>query len=167
MDTFRNFLTAVVLALAVGIAAGWLRYWFGFLVIFHGAACAGAIGWLFHRARSTPPRNFVESNATVWRWSLPLLPVFWAGQLIGTGLAQPWFEPLGYFIDIVSGTSVETFIGVGTTHVYGGGMSGFMWAFCILLDAAVMWLLLAVALRDDEPQSSSRSQKGKRHGESS
>lgn len=150
MDTFKNILTAAIIALLVGMAAGWLRYWLGFLVILHGAACAGIIGWLFHRARSAPPRNIQESNVRVWRWSLPLLAVFWAGQIVGTGLAQPWFEPLEHFGGIISGTSAETFLAMGSPRSYGGGMSGFLWVFTVLLDAVIMWLLLAVALRDDE-----------------
>lgn len=152
MNNFRNVLVAIGVTLLVGVAAGWLRYWLGFVVIFHGAACAGIIGWLFHRARSVPPGNAEESNSQAWRWSLPLLVIFWAGQTAGIGLAQPWFEPLEYLGGIVSGNGVETFFAMGETRTYGGGMSGFMWIFCVLLDALIMWILLAVALRDDDPR---------------
>lgn len=149
MATFRNILTAFAVTALVGIAAGWLRYWMGFLVIFHGAACAGIIGWLFHRVRSDPTGS-QESNASIWRWTLPLLAVFWAGQIAGIGLAQPWFEPLAYLGGIISGKGVETFAAMGSVRAYAGGMSGFMWLFSVILDALVMWILLAVALRDDE-----------------
>jgi len=159
MATFRNILTAFVVALLVGVAAGWIRYWFGFLVIFHGAACAGIIGWLFHRVRPDPTGT-PEANASVWRWTLPLLAVFWAGQIAGIGLAQPWFEPLAYLGGIVAGEGVETFAAMGTVRTYGGGMSGFLWLFSVVLDALVMWILLAVALRDDEKRGKIHAAEG-------
>lgn len=159
MATFRNILTAFVVTILVGIAAGWFRYWLGFLVIFHGAACAGIIGWLFHRFRPDTADS-PESNASVWRWTLPLLAVFWAGQIAGIGLAQPWFEPLAYLGGIASGTGVETFAAMGSVRAYGGGMSGFLWLFSVALDTLVMWLLLAVALRDDEKTSHEAESEG-------
>ena len=158
MNNFRNVLIAIGITLLVGVAAGWFRYWLGFVVIFHGAACAGIIGWLFHRARSVPPDSFEESNAQAWRWSLPLLVLFWAGQIAGIGLAQPWFEPLDYLGGIISGNGVEMFLAMGNTRAYGGGMSGLMWMFCVLLDALIMWILLAVALRDDAPRKAGASE---------
>jgi len=151
VNHFRNVLTAMGVALLVGVAAGWLRYWIGFVVIFHGAACAGIIGWLFHRVRPIPAGNFDESNAQAWRWSFPLIAIFWLGQFAGTGLAQPWFDPLDYYGGILAGKGIETFLAMGQVRSYGGGMSGFMWAFCVLLDAVIMLILTAVFLRDDEP----------------
>ena len=92
---FNAFLVGVVISAAIGLGVGWMRYWIGFSVIIQGAIASAIISWLLGKylKRSLPPVN--PSGRIGLLLAFLWLGVFWAGQVYGLGLAQPWFDPLG------------------------------------------------------------------------
>jgi hypothetical protein len=143
----------LIAAVIIGLGIGWVRYWMGFLVIFQGLIAAGLINFLFGLMRTPPPHGPALTNEHVWKWSAIGLLFFWSAQIVGVGLAQPWFDPLNFFDTIIKGKGIEAVFGLTQTRGIAAGFSGWMWIFCNALDALIMWVLLAVFLRDTPPDA--------------
>ena len=143
---FIVFLVGVVISAAIGLAVGWVRYWIGFSVIIQGAIAsvliARLLGKYLKRTRSpvNPSGRVALLLAFVW------LGVFWAAQVYGLGLAQPWFDPLGYFGRILEGDTRELAFGLtqtgGWTRAFSGGFGGTFWIILNVLDGLIMYLFL-------------------------
>ena len=137
-------LPAGLLAAAVlGLAMGWVRYWFGFFVLIQGAALGLALAWIVNRAGRSRGRGPAHPGfGPALGLSLLWFAVFLAGELVGTGLAQPWFEPLGWLGRVWSGHTVEPAFGIAATgpvhRAFAGGASGWFWLVLNLVD----WLCM-------------------------
>lgn len=153
-------LSGLVAAVVVGVAVGWLRYWLGFFVVIQGAVTGALLAWIVAAlgrpaGREGGPRHpgLRASSCFAAAW----LVAFLLGQLVGTGLAQPWFEPWGLLARILAGETVEPVFGIAaagkiTTGAFALSTSGFFWGLLNLLDALVMGaLLMALPWEGDAP----------------
>ncbi|HNV72847.1 MAG TPA: hypothetical protein PKO06_24275, partial [Candidatus Ozemobacteraceae bacterium] len=155
----RLFLAGLIGSLASGLVAGWLRYWLGFMVIFHGLAFALLATWVFNRLRPTPTPDLLWTNRAAWRSAPVFLLLFWVGQMIGLGLAQPVFDPWQFFWQILAGSEGESFVAMTQHRTYSGGLTGLFWAFTNLLDSGLMLIFFATMMRDDEePETSTETE---------
>ena len=137
-----------VAAALLGLAAGWLRYWFGFFVLFQGAACGLLIAWLAGRAgrrdgRGPDHPGFRNSILVAGVWFI----VFIAGLTLGLGLAQPWFDPFGWLSRLWDGRTGELAFGIasrgGVAHgAFAMGAKGGFWLVLNGLDWLIMFFFL-------------------------
>jgi hypothetical protein len=143
---FNVFLVGIVISAAIGLGAGWVRYWMGFFVLFQGVIASLGIAWLVGKYVKRSATGVNPSNRLALLMALIWLVVFWAGQVFGLGLAQPWFDPLGYFGRILQGDARETAFGLmstaGWARSFHGGFGGVFWVILNLIDAAIMYLFL-------------------------
>ena len=123
---FETFLAGIVISALIGLATGWVRYWMGFFVLFQGVIASLLIAWLIGKYHKRDPSVLNPSNRTALMAALCWLIVFWVAQIYGLGLAQPWFDPFGYFGRILQG----------------GGFGGGFWVFLNALDSVIMYLFL-------------------------
>lgn len=139
----RVLLAGLLWALVLGLAAGWLRYWVGLFVLAQGAICGLLVAYLAGRAGRVqgqgpahPGLRPALAAAALW------LLAFWLGQGLGYGLAQPWFDVLGWLGRVWQGKSSEFLFGVaavGPVHrSFGLGAKGGWWLVFNLID----WLIL-------------------------
>ena len=143
---FNAFLVGVVISAVIGLGVGWVRYWIGFSVIIQGAIASALIAWLLamYLKRSLPPVN--PSGRVALLLAFVWLGVFWAAQVYGLGLAQPWFDPWGYFGRILEGDTRELAFGLtqtgGWTRGFAGGFGGTFWIILNVLDGLIMYVFL-------------------------
>lgn len=143
---FNAFLVGVVISAIIGLAVGWVRYWIGFCIMIQGAIASAIIAWLLGKflKRRTPPAN--PSGRVALLLPFVWLAVFWAAQVCGLGLAQPWFDPLGYFGRILAGDAREVAFGLtqagGWTRGFSGGFGGTFWIILNALDSLIMYVFL-------------------------
>lgn len=131
-------------ALCLGVAAGWLRYWFGVFILLQGAAVGLLVAFMAgrsYRGGGQEPRHPGFSRAL--GISLVWLCAFLVGELIGIGLAQPWFEPVGWLGRLLSGRTAEHAFGVAATGPIHRGfslvLSGWSWVVLNAIDVAMMF----------------------------
>jgi hypothetical protein len=128
------------------LSVGWVRYWMGFFVLFQGVIASLLIAWLVGKYVKRSGTGANPSNRLALVMALIWLVVFWAGQVLGLGLAQPWFDPLGYFGRILQGDARETAFGLASTagwaRSFRGGFGGGFWIFLNVLDGLIMLLFL-------------------------
>ena len=82
-----------------------------------------------------------------------LILFFWfmIAQAIGFGMAQPWFDPLGWLVRVIQHGTRETVWGIG---LIGGvaaknfqlGVNGYFWIFLNLFDLFFMGFFLLVGV---------------------
>ncbi|MGD1100672.1 MAG: hypothetical protein ABSA59_01290 [Terriglobia bacterium] len=143
---FETFLSGIVISALIGLATGWVRYWMGFFVLFQGVIASLLIVWLIGKYRKHGSPVPSPSNRTALMAALGWLITFWVAQIYGLGLAQPWFDPFGYFGRILQGDAKEMAFGIkaiaGWARGFGGGFGGGFWVFLNVLDSAIMYLFL-------------------------
>jgi hypothetical protein len=137
-------------ALLLGLAVGWLRYWFGFFVLIQGAAAGLLLAWLMGRAGRVQGRGPAHPGfGPALGLACLCFASFAAGELLGTGLAQPWFDPLGWLGRVWEGKTVEPAFGIAATgpvhRAFAGGAQGGFWLLLNLIDWLIMiFFLLAM-----------------------
>jgi len=143
---FETFLAGIVISALIGLATGWVRYWMGFFVLFQGVIASLLIAWLIGKYHKRDPSVLNPSNRTALMAALGWLVIFWVAQIYGLGLAQPWFDPFGYFGRILQGDAQEMAFGIKSTVGWAGGFSGGFgggfWVFLNALDSVIMYLFL-------------------------
>lgn len=140
----RVVMIGMAAAVVMGLAVGWLRYWVGFFILVQGAVSGLAIAWVMglmtRKKEGHPGFGFSFGTAGL------VFLTFMAAQAAGFGLAQPWFEPLGWAVRVWDGRSVEFVFGVAATAgVHRGfamGLSGGWWILFSLVDWAIMFFFL-------------------------
>ncbi|RJX31807.1 MAG: hypothetical protein C4525_11455 [Desulfarculus sp.] len=143
----RVLLAGLLWALALGLAAGWLRYWVGLFVLAQGAVCGLLLAYLAGRAGrgqgqgpAHPGPGPALAAAFVW------LLAFWLGQGLGYGLAQPWFDAAGWLGRVWQGKSSEFLFGVAATgpvhRAFSLGAKGGWWLVFNLIDWLIMFFFL-------------------------
>lgn len=138
-----------VWAAAVGLVYGAVRYWFGYFILAQGATAGAFISWGFLawvRSRGgAPPRPDFKTTLSV---ALIWFGLFMIGQAIGLGLAQPWFDPLGWVGRVWSGKSSEFVFGVAANAAvargFAGGVHGWFWLILSLIDWWIMIMMLLI-----------------------
>jgi hypothetical protein len=175
---FETFLVGILISAVIGLATGWVRYWMGFFVLFQGVIASLLIAWLVGKFLKRDAPGPYRSNRVALLLALAWLATFWAAQIYGLGLAQPWFDPLGYFGRILEGDAKETAFGMmstaGWARSFQGGFGGGFWVFLNFIDAAIMYLFLfrmpwpdpAPATADGAPPESSEDPGSPAGGES-
>lgn len=148
----RNYIEPVIkgiiIAFIFGALIGAFRYWFGFYVLFQGMLCGFGISWLIHKFVKTGQEIFSHKT---FKMTILLFLVFMAGEAVGFGLSQPWFDPLGWLIRVVNGASSEAVFGIysksGVVHSYfSDGLSGGFWVFLTLFDLTFLFFFLLISL---------------------
>jgi hypothetical protein len=136
----------VVISAVIGLGAGWVRYWVGFFVLFQGVIASLLIAWLVGKYVKRSGTGANPSNRLALLMALIWLVAFWAGQVFGLGLAQPWFDALRYFGRILQGDARETAFGLmstaGWARGFRGGFGRGFWIFLNVLDGLIMLLFL-------------------------
>lgn len=103
-------------SLLLGLVAGYVRYWLGFFVLAQGAGAGLLIAWLIGRmggGRGAKPLHPGVGPALLT--ALACLACFLAAEAVGFGLAQPWFDPLGWSARVLEGRSAEYCFGIAAT----------------------------------------------------
>jgi len=143
---FEIFLAGTVISALIGLATGWVRYWMGFFVLFQGVIASLLIVWLVVKYRKYSSSVPCPSNRIALMAALGWLIIFWVAQIYGLGLAQPWFDPFGYFGRILQGDAKEMTFGMKSTagwaSSFSGGFGGGFWIFLNVFDSAIMYLFL-------------------------
>jgi len=149
---FCRLATGMLLALAVGAIAGWGRYWYGYFVLGQGVIVGLFIPWALNISCSGAlrSRNMTNSPGPMMH-VLILFFCFMIAQAIGFGMAQPWFDPLGWLSRVVQDETREAVWGVS---LLGGvaardfqlGVSGGFWIFLNLFDLFFMGFFLLVGI---------------------
>lgn len=138
-----------VITLTFGIGFGVVRYWVGFLILFQSVVAATLIPWVL--ARSPASRRALSNHPGFKQallFALLLTMTFVIGQIIGIGLAQPWFDPLGWLSRILNGDSSEYLLGIAYTgsvarNVATGVNEGF-WIVLNLLDLFFLFFFFLI-----------------------
>jgi hypothetical protein len=142
----ETFLVGIIISALIGLATGWVRYWMGFFVLFQGVFASLLIAWLIGKYWKRGDSIPIPSNPTALMVALGWLIIFWMAQIYGLGLAQPWFDPFGYFGRILEGGAKEMAFGIkspaGWARSFSGGFGGGFWIFLNVLDSAIMYLFL-------------------------
>jgi len=154
----ETFLVGILVSALVGLATGWVRYWMGFFVLFQGVGASLLIAWLVAKyARRRDPVPTISNRAALLT-ALAWLAVFWYAQIYGLGLAQPWFDPFGYFGRILQGDAHEMAFGLRSTagwaRGFSGGFGGGFWIFLNAFDSLFMFFFLFRMPWPDQPRRS-------------
>ncbi len=138
-------LSGLLLAFLIGGLLGYLRYWMGFFIIAQGACVGLLVPWLAVKRRGGqspghPGVGGALALALVWFLAAQ------AGLMAGFGLAQPWFEPLGWFSRIMDGRTAEFVFGIATNTGFARGVAlgaqGGFWLVLNIIDWAIMFFFL-------------------------
>jgi len=145
---FSSILLWILIAAGIGLTVGWIRYWIGYYILLQGIISGMLIPWAIHRIPKD--RQMILADAT-FKMSIVTFFSFMVGQAIGFGLAQPWFEPIGWLMRILDDKTVESVFGIfstgGVTHqFYANGLNGGFWVILSLIDLAFMFFFILISL---------------------
>lgn len=135
------------LSVLLGLLLGWLRYWLGLFTLAQGAVAGLLLAWLINRlarhwGRPAWHPGFRPALLTAALW----FAAFMLGQGAGFGLAQPWFEPLGWLARLWDGKTVEPTFAIAATgpvhRAYAGGANGWFWLVLNCVDWLIMYVFL-------------------------
>jgi len=150
----------ILLAFVVGVIAGWGRYWYGYFVLGQGTIVGLFIPWAatILCSKTLPPRRTMKNPGAI-RQVLILFFCFMIAQAIGFGMAQPWFDPVGWLGRVSQHGTKETVWGIS---LLGGaaaknfqlGMNGGFWIFLNLFDLFFMafFMLVGINSQPEEKQ---------------
>ena len=138
----------ILVAFVAGLITGWIRYWIGYYVLLQGIAVAFLISWGVHKIAIKQQALLAKAHFKI---SIILLFSFLVAQAVGFGLAQPHFDPLGWFGRIWQGQTVESIFAIFSTggvahHTFAEGLNGGFWLFLSLFDLAFMFFFLLIML---------------------
>jgi hypothetical protein len=134
-----------LIALALGTLLGCLRYWTGFFVLAQGVCLGLLTPWLAIKTAGgqSPEHPGVKAAlgiAVLWFISAN------SGLMLGFGLAQPWFEPLGWLGRIMDDDTAEFVFGVASTGGFSRGVAmgaqGGFWLVLNAIDWAIMFFFM-------------------------
>jgi hypothetical protein len=148
----RRLAAGVVLAIIIGAMAGWGRYWYGYFVLGQGTFVGLFIPWAatILCPPAATPIKIPEKPGSITLVFI-LFACFMIAQAIGFGLAQPWFDPLGWLGRVSQHGTKETVWGIS---LLGGaaaknfqlGVNGGFWIFLNLFDLFFMVFFLLVGI---------------------
>ncbi len=135
----------LALSLILGALLGYLRYWLGFFVLAQGACLGLLTPWLSVKlsgGKSPEHPGFQKALSMAMLWFLACN----LGLMIGFGLAQPWFDPVGWLGRIWEDRTAEFVFGVASTagmsRGWAMGAQGGFWLVLNLIDWAIMFFFL-------------------------
>lgn len=148
----RWLVAAMVLALVFGTIVGWGRYWYGYFVLGQGTIVGLFIPWAAAILYpGTSPHRKTMNNPGSLKLALILFTCFMITQAIGFGMAQPWFDPLGWLGRIVQHDTSEmawgiSLLGGAAAKNFQLGVNGGFWIFLNLFDQFFMLFFLLVGI---------------------
>ena len=148
IDHALSILIWILIAIGIGMVMGWIRYWIGYYILFYGILSAILVTWAIHKTSEIRQTLLLKAK---FKLSIVLFFSFMIGQAIGFGLAQPWFDPVGWLIRVLDGQTVESVFGVfstaGVSHqFYSGGFDSGFWIFLSLFDLVFMFFFILITL---------------------
>ena len=146
--TASALLKWIGIALLVGLIFGWIRYWIGYYILIQGVIAGLLIPWLIGKAAQDHKEVLADVR---FKMANVLFFSFIIAQAIGFGLAQPVFEPFGWFYRVWDDQTSESIFGIfstgGVVHeTFSGGLSGGFWAFLFAFDLFFMFFFILVGL---------------------
>ncbi|SMD02251.1 hypothetical protein SAMN02746065_1224 [Desulfocicer vacuolatum DSM 3385] len=140
------------LAVFAGAAAGWGRYWYGYFVLGQGTLAGLFVPWaagILCPSTLTPGKTMKKPDSMTQ--VLIFFACFMIAQAIGFGLAQPWFEPLGWLGRVIQNDTKEsiwgiTLLGGAVAKNFQLGVNGVFWIFLNLFDLFFMVFFLLVGV---------------------
>lgn len=147
-NNVSSILIWILIAIGIGMAMGWVRYWIGYYILFYGIISAILVTWAIHKTSEIRQKLLLKAK---FKLSIVLFFSFMTGQAVGFGLAQPWFDPVGWLIRVFDGQTVESVFGVfstaGVSHqFYSGGFDSGFWIFLSLFDLFFMFFFILITL---------------------
>lgn len=144
----KTFTKWLLIAFAIGLVFGWIRYWIGYYILLQGIIAGLMIPWAIHKTKGGDAKILSDAS---FKLSVLLFFMFMIGQAVGFGLAQPWFDPFGWLARIMDGKTSESVFGIfstgGVVHdFYSNGLNGGFWMFLSLFDTAFMFFFLLISL---------------------
>ncbi len=148
---------AIVLAITVGCIAGWARYWYGYFVLGQGTIAGLFIPWGAKTfcSSSINPKKKIKTPGSM-TLVLILFICFVVAQAIGFGMAQPWFDPVGWLGRVIQHGTKESVWGISllggaVARDFQMGVNGGFWIFLNLFDIFFMcfFLLIGINSRQD------------------
>ncbi len=144
----KTFVKWLLIAFAVGLVFGWIRYWIGYYILLQGIIAGLMIPWAIHNTKGGDAKILSDAS---FKLSVLLFFMFMIGQAVGFGLAQPWFDPMGWLARVMDGKTSESVFGIfstgGVVHdFYSNGLNGGFWLFLSLFDMAFMFFFLLIYL---------------------
>lgn len=141
----RLLWTGLLISLALGCLLGYLRYWLGFFVIVQGALLGLGVPWLVVTVLGgEKPRHpgFKVALLVAFLWFIGAN----VGLMLGFGLAQPWFEPVGWLSRILRDDTAEFVFGVASTGGFARGVAmgaqGGFWLLLCAIDWSIMFFFI-------------------------
>jgi len=136
------------IALIVGLAFGWIRYWIGYYILIQGVLAGLLIPWLIGKTAQDQKEALTNVR---FKMSIVLFFSFMIAQALGFGLAQPVFDPFNWFYRVWDGQTSESVFGIfstgGVVHeTFSGGLSGGFWVLLSFIDLFFMWFFILVSL---------------------
>ncbi|MBM9518276.1 hypothetical protein JWG39_00410 [Desulforhopalus vacuolatus] len=147
------------LAIFAGVVAGWARYWYGYFVLGQGVLAGLFIPWAAVIVCST---TLTHRKTIKKPCSITLVLIFFAcfmvAQAIGFGMAQPWFDPVGWLGRVIQGGTQEsiwgiTLLGGAVAKNFQLGVNGGFWIFLNLFDLFFMVFFLLVGINSQPKES--------------
>ncbi len=139
-------------AFAAGCIAGWTRYWYGYFVLGQGILAGLFIPWAAKTfcSRFIQPKKKVKSLGSMTLVMI-LFICFMMAQAIGFGMAQPWFDPVGWLGRVIEHGTKETIWGISllggvAARNFQMGINGGFWIFLNLFDLFFMCFFLLVGV---------------------
>ena len=140
----------MIIAITVGVGFGIFRYWFGFFVLIQGVLGASIVSWLL--SRTSPGRTQLCQHPGSMRslgYAFMLSLTFVIGEILGIGLSQAWFDPLGWMTRILQGDTAESLFGIAYTgtiaHSIDSHAEKSLWVVLNVIDLTFMlfffWIL--------------------------
>ena len=147
------------LAIFAGAVTGWGRYWYGYFVLGQGVLA----GWFIPWAAAVLCPGTLTFRKTIQKpGSMTLVLIFFVcfmmAQAIGFGMAQPWFDPVGWLGRVIQGGTKEsiwgiTLLGGTVAKNFQLGVNGGFWIFLNLFDLFFMVFFLLVTI-NSQPEDS-------------
>ena len=146
---FKILCSGIIVSFLVGMTAGWIRYWLGYFILVQGGVAGFIIAftlntflWPSLNIRNERPSSGMFKLTVIW------FIIFMAGQGTGFGFAQPWFDPLGWFLRVFEGKSSEYVFGIGATagihKPFAMGVKGIFWIILTGIDLAILFFFMLV-----------------------
>lgn len=146
------------LAIFVGAASGWARYWYGYFVLGQGTVVGLFVPWAaaILCPRTLPPQKTIKRPGSMTQ-VLIFFACFMIAQAVGFGMAQPWFDPVGWLGRVIQGATKEsiwgiTLLGGAVAKNFQLGVQGGFWIFLNLFDLFFMIFFLLVGI-NSQPET--------------
>jgi len=144
---FKWYAYGIFISSLIGFVFGCFRYWFGFFVLIQGMIAGFFIPKITSLFVKESASNRIKTSKVVF----VMFVFFILFQVVGFGVAQPWFDPVGWLSRVMSGSTYEDIFGLALMgnaigkQIIMGANKGF-WAFLNLFDIVFMYFFMIVSM---------------------